>query len=115
MKKLTYKKIANSVIEVDLQNGYTIVAFINNDNDEIKYEVTLYIRDEEISMFDLMGDFEYLEFNTTQKTIHSAILKQIATLMEDGCFNRYFDRYEYMLKCFDKGNELFEQESLGDN
>lgn len=115
MKKFTYKKIANSVIEVNLQNGYTIVAFVNNDEDETKYEVALYIRDEETSLFDLMSDFEYLEFSTTQKTIHAAILKQIATLMKNGCFDIYFDRYEYMLECFDRGNELFEQESLGDN
>lgn len=115
MKKLTYQKIANSVIEINLQNGYIIVAFINNGNEENQYKVTLYIRDDETTLLDLMGNFEHIEFNSNSKTIYATLLKQVATLLTDGCFDRYFDRYEYMLQCFDIGNDLFEKEMLGGN
>ena len=114
MKKLTYKKITESLIEIDLHNSYTIVAIITTENKQ-DYEVTLYLSHKETNLFDLMGVFEHLTFHTTSKTIYSAVLKEVAALMENNKFDRYFERYEYMLKCFDRGNELFEQESKGDN
>ena len=115
MNKLTYKKITESLIEIDLQNGYTIRAIIVPNKEENNYEVSLELKDNETSLFDLMGDFEHLTFNATNRTIYSAVLKEVATLMENNMLDKYFDRYEYMLDCFDRGNELFEQESLGDN
>ena len=115
MKKLTYKKITESLIEIDLQNGYTIRAIIVPNNEENNYEVSLELKDNETSLFDLMGAFEHLTFNATNRTIYSAVLKEVATLMENNQFDKYFDRYEYMLDCFDKGNEFYEHERLGDN
>lgn len=115
MKKLTYKKITDSILEIDLQNGYAVYAIIKCNKKENIYTVSLYLTDFEITLYDLMNDYENIEFATvTDKTIYSAVLKEVATLMENNKFDRYFDRYEYMLQCFDRGNELFEQESLGD-
>ena len=113
MKKLTYKKITDSIIEIDLQNGYTVIAVIIQNKEENIYKASLYLRDNETSLYDLMGDFEHLKFDTTYRTIHSVILKEIASLLEAGKFNRYFDRYEYMLQCFDRGNGFYEQERKG--
>ena len=57
---------------------------------------------------------ESVEFNVNYKTINKAILKHVANLLSDGFFDYYIDRYDYELKCFDIGNELFELERLGD-
>ena len=114
MKKLTYQKIVNSVIEIDLQNGYTIRAIIVPNKEENNYKASLELKDNETSLYDLMGDFEHLIIKATDRTIYSTVLKEVASLMENNKFDRYFERYEYMLNCFDKGNEFYEQERLGD-
>mgnify|MGYP007130715032 CR=1 FL=1 len=44
--------------------------------------------------------------------INSAVLKQVATFLEDGFFDYYIQRYEYELKCFDIGCEVLEKERL---
>jgi hypothetical protein len=113
LKKLTYEKIADSLIKIELQNDYNVIAIITTK--ELRYDVSLYLVHKETSLYDLMGDYEHLTFNATNKTIYSAVLKEVATLMENNKFNRYFERYEYMLDCFDKGNEFYEQERKGDN
>ena len=114
MKKLTYQKIANTVIEIDLQNGYTIRAIIIPNKEENNYKASLELKDNETSLYDLMGDFEHLIIKATDRTIYSTVLKEVASLMENNMFNKYIERYEYMLRCFDRGNELFEQERTGD-
>ena len=113
MKKLTYQKIANSVIEIDLQNGYTIRVIIVPNKEENNYEASLELKDNETSLYDLMGDFEHLTIKTTDRTIYSTVLKEVASLMGNNKFDKYFERYEYMLQCFDLGNQLFEPESMG--
>ena len=46
--------------------------------------------------------------------INNRVLKYVATLMEEGFFDYYMQRYDYMLRCFDKGNELFEAGAAND-
>lgn len=113
MKKLTYKKITESLIEIELHNDYNVVAIIATNKSN--YDISLYLSHKETSLFDLIGDYEHLTFDITTKNIYSAILKEVANLMENKKLDRYFERYEYMLDCFDKGNEFYEQESKGDN
>lgn len=114
MKKLTYVKTADIELTVDLQNGYTIVASGLFDYEKQEFHVTLYLKENSVSLFDLMEDFNDIVFETNQYYVKSAILKHIATLLSEGQFDSYIDRYEYMLKCFDAGSELFEKERLGE-
>jgi hypothetical protein len=112
MNKLTYTKIANDTISIDLHNGYTVVAMELFNYDAKKYEVTFYLKDNNINMLDLIERMQNTEFDTTYKNINSAILKYVATSLSNGDFNYYINRYDYMMKCFDKGNSVFETEWL---
>ncbi len=44
------------------------------------------------------------------------IIENICRVVHQACMSKYFnyfiERYEYELKCFERGNELFEQERL---
>ena len=53
-------------------------------------------------------------FTIDEKRLNAAILKKIATLLNEGFFDYYISRYEYELKCFDLGNDVLEKERLGD-
>ena len=105
----------NNIIFIDLHNGFSVIAISALNYDTCNYEVELYLKDNQISDWKLIEEAEKLEFKTDGKRVNSAILKQVATFLNDGFFNKYIERYEYETKCFDKGNELFEMERLGVN
>ena len=115
-KKLKYEKFCNSdnIITIDLHNGYTVIAISTWDTEKKCYIVTLLLKDNTIDTWKLIEDAELLEFNTTEKLINSAILKHVATLLEENFFDYYINRYEYELKCFDLGNDIYEKEMIGE-
>lgn len=111
----TRYKGLNNIITIDLHNGFSVIAISSLNYDTGNYEVELHLKDNQISDWKLIEEAEKLEFKTDSKRVNSAILKQVATFLNDGFFNKYIERYEYETKCFDKGNELFEMERLGAN
>lgn len=112
MDRLTYTKIGNDTIAIDLHNGYTIIAMKLFNHKTKKYKVTFYIKDNTVDILDLIEKQEKVEFDANYKTINSAILKYVATLLSEGFFDYYIQRYDYMMKCFDRGHELYEKERL---
>ena len=111
MQRLTHKEYKGNkdILLIDLHNGYTIVAIKIWNSDKHKYIVELRIKENTIEKWDLIEKAESLEFDVDYKIINKAILKQVATLLSDGFFDYYIQRYEYELKCFDIGNEIAEK------
>lgn len=116
MERLTYEnyKGCKDIITINLHNDYTVIAIKSWNPDEHKYTVELRLKENTVEKWDLIEKAESLEFNVDYRIINKAILKHVANLLSDGFFDYYIDRYEYELKCFDRGNELFEIERLGD-
>ena len=112
MNKLKYIKVADSVISIDLGNHYTVIALKTWNIEKQNYTVQLMLKENTVDKWDLIEDAETIEINTNHKFINSAILKQIDLYLSEGFFDKYIDRYEYELKCFDRGNDLFESESM---
>ena len=115
MQKLKYEKFNNSndVIIIDLHNGYTVIAVTGFDVETKTYITTLVLKDNTIDTWKLIENAENLEFHANHNTINSAILKQVSTFLQEGFFNYYIQRYEYEMKCFDKGNSIYEKERIG--
>lgn len=113
-KRLKYNKYrgTDNIITIDLHNGYTTIAIIGKDENDT-YDVQLMLKENTVDKWDLIEKAEHLTFNATDKTIYSAILKTVATYLQEGFFDYYINRYEYELKCFEIGNELEEQKRLG--
>lgn len=110
---LKYKNIGTVVISVDLHNDYHIIAMANWNKENNNYNATLYIKRKDVDILDLIEPQENVEFDSDSATIRTDIAKHITTLLSDGFFNLFIDRYEYEQNCFDKGNEFFEKERLG--
>lgn len=108
--KLTYEKINNApgVISIDLHNGYSVIAISGRNPETEKYNTTLYLKEKSVSDLKLIERAENLEFLANEKTINSAILKTVSRYLQEDFFDYYISRFEYELKCFDKGNELME-------
>ena len=116
MQRLKYEKFNNSndVITIDLHNGYTVIAITGFNAENRVYTTTLFLKENTIDTWKLIENAENLEFHANHNAINSAILKQVSTFLQEGFFNYYIQRYEYEMKCFDKGNSIYEKERLGD-
>ena len=55
-------------------------------------------------------DFQYI--SGTKETIEENICRVIYEMCVNKHFDDYVERYEYDLVCFDRGNELYEKESI---
>lgn len=111
IENLRYKKKSSTVITIDLQNGYSITAMETFNPKHSTLHLTLYIKDNTVDILDLMEEFENIEIEYRKSTNISA-LKYIATEFSHGKFDKYIERYNYIMKCIDRGNALFEEESF---
>ena len=116
MQRLKYEKFnnLNDVIMIDLHNGYTVIAVTGFNAENRVYTTTLFLKENTIDTWRLIENAENLEFHANHNAINSAILKQVSTFLQEGFFDYYIQRYEYEMKCFDKGNSIYEKERLGD-
>ena len=107
---LTYERIADITLEIDLHNGYKVIAFAKYDNKTKKYVAKFYIKDNLVDNLIAMEDFEGIEFNGNKKFIGSNILKYVSKHFEHGDFDKYIIRCEYEQECFEKGDEILSKE-----
>lgn len=114
--KLEYRNYigCKDILTIDLHNDYTVIAIKSWNPDEHKYTVQLMLKENTVDKWDLIEKAESLEFNVDYKIINKAILKHVATLLSDGFFDYYIDRYKYEIKCLNRGNSLYEEERLGE-
>ena len=115
MQRLKYEKFNNSneVITINLHNGYSVIAVTGFNTENRVYTTTLFLKENTIDTWKLIENAENLEFHANHNAINSAILKQVSTFLQEGFFNYYIQRYEYEMKCFDKGNSIYEKERIG--
>lgn len=112
---LRYEILNRDTIEIDLENDYKVIALANWNNESKKYYVTLMLREKSIDNWSLIEKAENIELRSNVKTIKKNMAQLVTDLFNKGAFTYYIERYEYELKCFDRGNELFEQERLKKN
>ena len=114
--KLKYDKYKNSdsVLIIDLHNGYSVIT-ITGWNKECKtYNAVMYLKDNTIDTWMLIDETENFTINANYRTINRAVLFYVSELFNDGFFDKYINRYEYELNCISKGDEILKQEGLCD-
>lgn len=107
---LTYEKIADVTLEINLHNGYEVIAFAKYNSETKKYNAKFYIKDKLVDNLIAMEDFENIEFNGNKKFICPNILKFVSKNFENGNFDKYISRCEYEQKCFEKGDYICRNE-----
>ena len=102
---LRYEIIGNVTLKINLHNGYAVIAIAKWDRNTEKYFVSFYLQDtgHNINHFDLMEDFENIEFESDVKSIKTDIASFIATLLSEKTLDKYISRYKYEQDCFDVG------------
>ena len=121
MQKLTYEEYrgCKDILMIDLHNEYTIIAIKIWNKEKENYTVELRIKENTVDKWDLIDNRndskpEEFVFDTNYRYINSAILKYVSQLFEEGFFDYYIERYNYEIKCLNRGNSLYEEERLGE-
>ena len=121
MQKLTYEEYrgCKDILMIDLHNEYTIIAIKIWNKEKENYTVELRIKENTVNKWDLIDNRndskpEEFVFDTNYRYINSAILKYVSQLFEEGFFDYYIERYNYEIKCLNRGNSLYEEERLGE-
>ena len=114
MERLTYRnyKGCKDILTIDLHNDYSIIAIKSWNEKENKYYVEFRITECSVDKWDLIQKIENVEFCTNYKIINKAILKYVSTLLEEGFFEYYIERYQYEMNCFAVGNEIEEERRI---
>ena len=101
MKRLTYTKIINSAIEIDLQNGYSIIAVSLTQYKKEKQIVSFYLKSESTNAIIPIDELQEVIFEVEISKLYPEILKYTASLLNDGTLNYYIDQYnQYIIECF---------------
>ena len=107
---LRYENISNNTISIDMKNGYSVIPMTLWDSFNKNYQVTFYLKGDTYDTLELIETKEKFIVESNIKEIKLDVTKIVSELLLEGFFKKYTDRYEYMMKCFDRGNELYESE-----
>lgn len=89
--------------------GYSVDCSYSFDKDQEQYLLSMELFRNDI------GDKQAIDkqyINGDEATIESNIRRIVEYASMSGYFDEYIEKYEYTYKCFDKGNDFFEKESL---
>lgn len=92
--------------------GYSVECTYKYHKNKEKYSLCVILKHNDISnQFRLCTqeiDTQYI--SSTRESIEENICRIIEQASSCGFFDHFIKRFEYELSCFEKGNELFEQE-----
>ncbi len=116
MNTLKYVKTSDLTLDIDLHNGYSVrIDSIYNHNTK-RYDATFYIKENTIETYMAIDTLNCgkVSFGGNRKTIKTDILKYTSFLLSRNYFDDAIKHYEYEVRCFDRGNALFEREKIYD-
>lgn len=102
MMKFTNK---GQTLIINLNGTYFVQATAKWNFENEKYDVELFIRRKDITMFDEVGQFE---FTSTREELFKSLVKDIEDKYSNGYFDKSIERYEYYIKCLEKGIDIIE-------
>lgn len=97
MMKFTNK---GQTLLINLNDTYFVQATAKWNFEKEKYDVELFIRRKDITMFDEVGQFEFV---STREELFKALVKDIENKYLNGYFDKSVLRYEYYIKCLEIG------------
>lgn len=88
------------------------IYYFNKREEKYELSVRLYRSDIEDKMKISNHEIDTQYISGTRDTIEENICRVIYEMCAKKHFNVYVERYEYYIKCFDRGDDLFETERL---
>lgn len=93
---------------IDLNSTYLVSVTAKWNFKKEKYDVELYIRRKDITVFDEVG---CLEIDTKRENLFETLTELIGEQYREGYFDKSISRYEYYIKCIERGIDEIEKEN----
>lgn len=90
---------------INLNNTYLVQTITKWNFEKEKYDVEVYIRRKDITVFDEVGHFE---LDSTREDVFKNLVLEIEKKYSEGYFNKSIERYEYYIKCLEIGIDSLE-------
>lgn len=118
LREMMRPKFNGHSIEINLSEwgyqNYIAECAYHFDKKENKYSLSMWLNrsdmEDRMRLSSKKVDTQYI--SGTRETIIENICRVVHQACLSGYFNHYVERYEYELKCFERGNDLFELERL---
>ncbi len=95
-------------------DGYSIKCTYKYCKANEKYSLSMWLKrddiDDDYKIENQEVDTQYIP--GTRETIEENIYKIVEQAASTGYFDKYIGRFEYSLKCFERGNQLYEEEHV---
>ena len=99
-KKLTYTKIVNAALSINLDNGFEIISVILTISTNNK--VSFYLKSNNANVMIPIDELQEMEFETDAHRLNAEILKYVATLLRNGELNKYIENYKATIRNLSK-------------
>ena len=93
MKRLTYKKIVNSAIEIDLLNGFSTIAVVLNSSDKTTQVVSFYLKNNNTSAIIPIDEESEVNFVVEHNKLYPEILRYVSKLLKNETFEKHIEKY----------------------
>ncbi len=118
LREIMKPKYKGQTVEINLSKwgykNYIAECAYHFDKHEGKYSLSMWLNrndmEDRMRLSSKKVDTQYI--SGTKETIIENICRVVHQACMSGYFDYYVERYEYELKCFERGNELFEMERL---
>ena len=101
MKRLTYTKIINSAIEINLNNGYSVIAISLTQYKKEKQIVSFYLKSNSTNAIIPIDELQEVVFEVEITKLYPEILKYTASLLHNETLNSYIEKYsQHVIECF---------------
>ena len=102
-----------TTISVNLpRTDYTVYMMANYNKDTDTYYTKLYIMRNDVEDLNLIDD--EFKFKSNFATLKLDMTNYITEQFNKGFFDYYIEKYDYQQKCFEKGNDFYEDERIGE-
>ena len=118
LREIMKPKYKGQTVEINLSKwgykNYIAECVYHFDKHEGKYSLSMWLNrndmEDRMRLSSKKVDTQYI--SGTKETIIENICRVVHQACMSGYFDYFVERYEYELKCFERGNELFEMERL---
>lgn len=105
---LRYTILSDNTLQFSISGDYKIIAMANYKKNERKFYTTLFLARSDISTWNNIMELSAYDI----KHPKTELARIVTEMYHSRKFDKYIEQFEYEQKCFDYGNDFYENERL---
>lgn len=108
---LRYTILSDNTLQFPISGDYRIIAMANYKKNEKIFYTTLFLRRSDISTWNKIIELPAYDIEHPRH-IKTELARIVTEMYHGRKFQKYIEQFEYEQKCFDYGNDFYENERL---